>query len=111
MNTKIEHIYKLKTEMGRTNTMAVYVMYSKGGFNCFTYKQERRGWYLHMQPTEIRGNMRSFEAFSGYKMLITECNRNCKSAMEEAVAYMDNHKKEIAAKWFPQYDIDWEQEV
>ena len=60
--------------------------YTKGGLNLFTYKQERRGYYLHITPVERRGNMESFVAFTGNKFLLKEVSRKSAKAEREAEA-------------------------
>lgn len=69
--------------------IAVELKYNLGGFNCFTYAQEKRGYYLHVTPVKREQRdgytMESFTAFSGYKQLIKEVNRKSnKSELEAA---------------------------
>ena len=66
----------------------IELRYNLGGFNCFTYAQEKRGYYLHVTPVkrETRDGygLESFAAFTGYKQLVKEVTR--KSAKAEAAA-------------------------
>lgn len=68
----------------------VKVDYSLGGMNYFTYKQEKRGYYLHVQPyerTERNGYaMRTVVGFSGVKFFLLEVNRKSAKQLEKAVA-------------------------
>lgn len=75
-----------------TKTENVFVKvetyYSIGGVNCFTYRNEPRGYYLSVSPVERvnRGGyiIESYAAFSGYKMLLKEVKRKSKKAEMEA---------------------------
>lgn len=77
------------------------VDYSLGGINYFTYKQEPRGYYVHVSPVERKvedyGGRRivseGFMMFSGVKQLVKEVSR--KSAKAEAEA------EKIAETVFP----------
>lgn len=75
-------------ENEKATHILVETRYNLGGFNCFTYAQEKRGYYLHVTPVkrELRDGytLESFTAFSGYKQLIREVSR--KSAKAEAAA-------------------------
>ena len=62
-----------------SNFIIVRTFYDKGGFNYFTYKDEKRGIYLSLQPVKVEErdgySMESFEGFSGIKFFIKELNR------------------------------------
>lgn len=66
----------------------IELRYNLGGFNCFTYAQEKRGYYIQVTPVkrETRDGyaLESFTAFTGYKQLVKEVTR--KSAKAEAAA-------------------------
>lgn len=68
--------------------LKVEVYYNLGGYNCFTYKPEERGYYLSVSPVtrENRGGctMESYAAFSGIKQCVHVVNR--KSAKAETIA-------------------------
>lgn len=76
----------------KENANATHILietkYNLGGFNCFTYAQEKRGYYLHVTPVKRERRdgytTESFTAFSGYKQLLQEVTR--KSAKAEAAA-------------------------
>ena len=75
-------------ENAKATHICVEMRYNLGGFNCFTYTQEKRGYYLHVTPVKRESRngytMESFTAFSGYKQLLKEVTR--KSAKAEAAA-------------------------
>jgi hypothetical protein len=75
-------------ESSRATHIAIEVKYNLGGFNCFTYAQEKRGYYLHVTPVKREQRdgytLESFTAFTGYKQLVKEVTR--KSAKAEAQA-------------------------
>lgn len=75
-------------ESSRATHIAIELKYNLGGLNCFTYAQEKRGYYLHVTPVKRERRdgytMESFTAFTGYKQLIKEVTR--KSAKAEAAA-------------------------
>lgn len=53
----------------------VELYYSKGGMNYFTGSNEKRGYYVSVQPLTKGENSYSYSAFSGFKKLIKECGR------------------------------------
>lgn len=66
----------------------VEVYYNLGGMNCFTCKEERRGYYVSVSPVERvnRGGYitETCAAYSGYKVLLKEVKRKSKKAEMEA---------------------------
>lgn len=71
---------KLKPNDQRNTDLKLDLSYSLGGLNVFTYKQERRGYYLIVTPVERSGIMEGFTAFSGSKVLLKEVNRQSAKA-------------------------------
>jgi hypothetical protein len=65
--------------------VVVEVSYSLGGMNYFTYKTEKRGYYLHVRPEERGNGIRKFTAFSGVKKLMLEVSRQSPKKLQEAV--------------------------
>lgn len=65
----------------------VELFYSKGGYNYFTGKEEKRGMYISFTPVsreERDGySMESFVAFSGVKFLVKEMKRKSQKAIDE----------------------------
>lgn len=87
---------KLEPSNNATHLL-IETRYNPGGFNCFTYAQEPRGYYLHVTPVtrEARNGytLESFAAFSGCKQLIKEVNRKSTKAeaeAEKAAAQIEN---------------------
>lgn len=78
------HLKNFKTSTAKM-LVEVSVSYQMGGANMFTYRNEERGYYLHVQPVEISENFRTFVAFSGIKQLVLQADR-----------YSDRKLKEVA---------------
>ena len=55
--------------------LEVTVDYDRGGINCFTYKEEPRGYYVSVTPVKRGGMFIEYTAFSGVKKLVEECKR------------------------------------
>jgi len=73
----------------------VYVSYNKGGINYATYKQEPRGYTLHVQPIKVENKngftCTSFMGFSGVRQHLETANRfSQKRLAEVAEAYKDS---------------------
>lgn len=64
--------------------LKIETAYTLGGYNVFTYKQEARGYYLHVSPVERSRGFESYVAFTGAKKLLKAVSR--KSAKAEAAA-------------------------
>lgn len=71
------------------NFLRVEVSYTLGGMNYFTYKNEPRGYYMHVSPVKrsVTGGvaMEEYSAFSGYKQCILEVSRKSKAKEAEAI--------------------------
>ncbi len=59
--------------------------YSLGGCNYFTYKQEQRGYYLHVTPVERDGMWESFTAFTGIKYCVLPVSRRSDKSFRKAI--------------------------
>ena len=86
-NTKITHI-------------RVETYYSLGGYNYFTYRQERRGYYISVAPVERSEYapgvvMERTTCFSGYKALLKEVSRKSAKAEREAEAAAPQIREEL----------------
>ena len=75
---------ELKKNGQNATHLEVEVYYNKGGFSCWTYRTEERGYYLSVVPVERAGNMIGFVAFSGLKKLIKAVGRKGAKAEAEA---------------------------
>lgn len=84
---------------GDNEWIKVELYYSLGGLNCFTYKQEGRGYYLSAVPVkrENHGSFssESFVAFTGVKTLVQECSRKGKTAEQKAMNQYEQRKAEL----------------
>ena len=70
----------------KTNRIRLSVNYNLGGTNCFTYKNEPRGYYLHAVPEYESGHVVSCFLGSGIKHLLLEVPRQSKKRAIEACA-------------------------
>lgn len=80
----------------------VSLYYSVGGFNVFTYKEEKRGYYISCIPVERKRGMESFVAFSGFKRCLVECKRKSKAKETEAVRLFEEWTNEKIMRCFPE---------
>ena len=76
---------KVKAVAGSVNYIRIDLDYSKGGYNYFTYKQEARGYYIHVSPVEKNGYMETYVGFSGVKACLLEVTRKSNKAEAEAM--------------------------
>lgn len=95
---------RIKTEYIKTNKQDHFLKcelyYSLGGYNCFTYRQEGRGYYISVTPVERREYspgfmMEGVTAFSGYKMLVEPVQRKGKAAEHRAAEQYERVKQAI----------------
>lgn len=81
----------------QVNYLRVDLDYSKGGYNYFTYKNEPRGYYIHVSPVyrENRDGfvMESYTAFSGIKNCLLEVARKSNKAEAEAFNLFEQNKE------------------
>ena len=91
------------TAKGENKYLKVELYYSLGGINYFTYKTERRGYYLSVCPVERSrcgsGWMESYAAFTGSKILVQECARKSRAAEQKALGQYDNMKAMLMDKF------------
>jgi hypothetical protein len=72
------------------NFVKVELYYNKGGMNYFTYREEKRGYYLSVSPVYRERGMESYTAFTGTKQLIKETSRKSEKAYTIALSEIDN---------------------
>lgn len=69
--------------------LKIEVKYSLGGYNCFTHREESRGYYLHVSPVKrfIRDGIQfeSYAAFTGSKYLVHAVARRSEKAEKIAL--------------------------
>lgn len=74
--------------------MRIETYYSKGGMNVFTYRNEKRGYYLMLTPVERDGIMESFVAFTGKKIPLREVSRASKKQETEAESEAESYLRD-----------------
>jgi hypothetical protein len=74
---------------GEGRVVRVEVSYSKGGLNYFTYKDDPRGYWLHIQPMRIEVGdgftACKYNPRDGHRMFLQEAMRFSASGMRCAV--------------------------
>lgn len=83
----------LKENDNKWNVLEVTTSYHLGGQNYFTGNNEKRGYYLHVQPMEIHGNCITVTGFSGIKYCLKEVKRKSAKAEAEADRIANQIKK------------------
>ena len=102
MRERKTKFYKLiKEDEHGNNCIAVSISYNIGGYNLFTCKQEKRGWYFSITPCcrKEDGKVKTID-FTSCKILIQECKRNSQKQFENALKFMEENQKELLNKWF-----------
>lgn len=77
----------------QVNYLRVDFNYSKGGYNYFTYKQESRGYYIHVSPVNKVDRMETYTAFSGIKACLLEVTRKSNKAEAQALEKFEAEKQ------------------
>ena len=75
-----------RTIVTKANRIRLSVAYNLGGVNCFTYKNEPRGYYLHATPEYAHGYVRQYMLGAGVKHFLLEVPRQSKKRAMEACA-------------------------
>lgn len=79
---------ELKEKTINASHIKVEVYYSLGGYNYFTHKPEKRGYYISVTPVTYSNKngiiTEGFAAFTGEKLLLKEVTRQSKKAEAEA---------------------------
>ena len=73
----------------------VRLYYDKGGLNVFTYRDERRGYYLSVSPIRMERGMETYKAFSGLKSCVPPVSRKSAKAEANAVALVDEALEDL----------------
>lgn len=83
----------------RITHIKIETSYSLGGMNLWTYRNEPRGYYLHVSPVERSERngiiMEGFMMFSGIKKLLKEVSRKSAKAEREAEDLAAQDEKEL----------------
>ena len=77
----------VQCEGKEVNCVRLEMYYYLGGINYFTYKNERRGYYVSVSPLMKKGNCETYIGFTGRKMLVLECKRQSKKLAELAATH------------------------
>lgn len=85
----MEKYIKVKENLAKVTHLKIELYYSLGGFNAFTHRTEKRGYYLSVIPIETHTSNSGYTtvtitAFSGIKHCIKEVSRKSKKAEHEA---------------------------
>lgn len=94
------------------NFLKIELDYSKGGYNYFTYKNEPRGYYIHVSPVirEDKGGffLETYTAFSGIKDCILEVTRASKKAENQAAEIFEQVKNRYITYILDKYGLTLE---
>lgn len=99
----LEKHIPVKAEGKEVNTMTLSVFYSLGGVNYFTYKAERRGYYISIQPETRSRGMVKMTAFTGYKKLIQPANRFSKAKLDSLAEEGFRQAKQMWEELLPEF--------
>lgn len=85
----------------RATHLKIEVYYSLGGSNCYTYRNEKRGYYLSVSPVtrEARGGcmMESYTAFTGTKYCVLPVTRQSAKSAAQAVKMAEDLEQTLIA--------------
>lgn len=70
----------------KPNRIRLSVAYDLGGYNCFAYKTDPRGYYLHATPEYAYEHMVDYVLGAGAKHLLLEVPRQSRKRAMEACA-------------------------
>lgn len=94
------------------NFLKIELDYSKGGYNYFSYKNEPRGYYIHVSPVirEDKGGffLETYTAFSGIKDCILEVTRASKKAENQAAEIFEQVKDRYITYILDKYGLTLE---
>ena len=77
----------VRCEGKEVNYIRLEMYYALGGINYFTYKTERRGYYVSITPLMRTSHYETYIGFTGHKMLVLECKRQSKKLAEQAMTH------------------------
>ena len=99
MDITKKYIAIKENRTGKENFLRVSVYYDLGGYNFFTHKEKKRGYYISVAPVELSTlegvTMERVKAFTGYCNLLAECSRKSKKAEAGAIAAAAFIEKDI----------------
>lgn len=101
---KVEHIQVKDCDLA--NCIDVELYYRLGGFNCFTYEQEPRGYVVSASPVKRSGCTTIYEGFSGVKKLVYPCARKGKKSEVEALKLYEETKKQLVEYLITKHSLE-----
>ena len=86
------------------NELKVSVRYDKGGINYFTYKNEKRGVYVHFKPVHRESGIESCTLLgshkeSGFKVFVKELGRKSQKQLDDVAQRIEPMVSDFAQKW------------
>lgn len=85
----MEKYFELQEKTRNATHIKVRIYYDLGGYNYFTHKQQKRGYYISVTPVTYSNKngiiTEGFTAFTGEKMLLKEVTRQSKKAEADAI--------------------------
>ena len=95
------------------NKLDVEIRYEKGGFNCWYYEQQARGYYFSLSPYELVDHGSYYSktitvtgGSHGAKTCILPCERQSKKRFEQAASMMDDLIERYMATWLGDNGIE-----
>ena len=92
---------ELQEKTRNATHLLIELRYNLGGFNYFTHKQEKRGYYLSVSPVALEQRdgytLESYTAFTGTKYLVKEVARKSTKAEREAEETASDLEKSLIA--------------
>ena len=89
----------------QTNRIRLSVSYNLGGYNCFTYKTDPRGYYLHATPEYAYEHMVNYVLGAGAKHLLLEVSRQSKKRAMEACAKAEQFAPQLVEWCCKEYGL------
>lgn len=86
------HVCDLPTTT-KGKVLEITVSFSAGGINYATYKQEPKGYSVHVQPIEIGKGCRTFVAFTGVRHFLEGATRFNQKRLKELADTVMEHEK------------------
>lgn len=80
----------IKNPNHNANKIKIELYYHLGGYNYFTYKEEKRGYYISVTPVLHEGYFETVTAFTGIKQCIKEVTRKSEKAYQTALQQIND---------------------
>ena len=87
------------------------LIYSLGGMNMFTYRNDPRGYWVSVTPVRVERNMVEECPMDGLKMFLLGVSRASKKAEADASAMMDTVKENMVRRVCEKNGIDFSRVV